>query len=65
MGCSYIGSTVNLVELCRVFQNEFHNGIPNVAVWRVLRKCLHLKAYKLSVVQHLNTRYTVTFGILL
>jgi hypothetical protein len=29
-------------------------GIPNVIVWRVLRKRLHLKAYKLSVVQHLK-----------
>ena len=28
-------------------------GIPNVTVWRVLRKRLHLKAYKLSIVQHL------------
>jgi hypothetical protein len=29
--------------LCRVFQKEFYNGIPNVTVWRVLRKPLHLK----------------------
>jgi hypothetical protein len=29
-------------------------GIPNVSVWRVLRKRLHLKAYKLSTVQHLT-----------
>ncbi|PNF39058.1 hypothetical protein B7P43_G04850, partial [Cryptotermes secundus] len=29
-------------------------GIPNVAVWRVLRKRIHLKAYKLSIVQHLT-----------
>jgi hypothetical protein len=35
----------------RVFQKEPYNDIPNVAVWRVLRKRLHLKAYKLSVVQ--------------
>jgi hypothetical protein len=34
-----------------VFQKELHNGIPNVGVWRVLRKRLHLKAYKLSIVQ--------------
>jgi hypothetical protein len=26
-------------------------SIPNVTVWRVLRKHLHLKAYKLSIVQ--------------
>ncbi|PNF19367.1 hypothetical protein B7P43_G06707 [Cryptotermes secundus] len=29
-------------------------GNPNVTVWRVLRKSLHLKAYKLSIVQHLT-----------
>ncbi|PNF27089.1 hypothetical protein B7P43_G08552 [Cryptotermes secundus] len=29
-------------------------GIPNVTVWRVLRKRLHLKSYKLSIVQHLT-----------
>jgi hypothetical protein len=33
------------------FQKELYNGIPNVTVWRVLRKRLHLKAYKLSTVQ--------------
>jgi hypothetical protein len=31
----------------RAFQKELYNGISNVSVWRVLRKCLHLKAYKL------------------
>jgi hypothetical protein len=55
------------------------NGIPNVTVWRVLLKRVHLEAYKLSIVQHLerqidytasslyfrNTRHTVTFGIAL
>jgi hypothetical protein len=30
------------------------NGIPNVTVWRVLRECIHLKAYKLSIVKHLG-----------
>jgi hypothetical protein len=30
---------------------EFYNGIPNITVWRVLRKRLHLKAYKLSAVE--------------
>jgi hypothetical protein len=29
-------------------------GIPNVTVWGVLRKRLRLKAYKLSIVQHLT-----------
>jgi hypothetical protein len=43
--------------LYRVFQKELYNGIPNVTVWRVLRKRLHLKAYKLSTVQGV-----VTFG---
>jgi hypothetical protein len=35
----------------RVFQKELYNGIANVTVWRVLRKRLHLKAYKLSIMQ--------------
>jgi hypothetical protein len=38
----------------RAFQKELYNGIPNV-VWRVLRKRLHLKACKLSIVQHSAT----------
>jgi hypothetical protein len=29
-------------------------GIPNVTVWRVLRKLLHLKADKLSVAQYVE-----------
>jgi hypothetical protein len=33
-----------------VFQKNLCNGIPT-AVWRVLRKRLHSKAYKLSIVQ--------------
>jgi hypothetical protein len=37
-----------------VFQNELYNGIPDVTVWRLLRKRLHLKAYKLSIVQRLE-----------
>jgi hypothetical protein len=32
-----------------VFQKELYNGIPYVTVWRVLRKRLHLEAYKLSI----------------
>jgi hypothetical protein len=32
-------------------KKELHNGIPNVTVWRVLQKHIHLKAYKLSIVQ--------------
>jgi hypothetical protein len=38
----------------RTFKNQFYNGIRDVTVWRVLRKRLHLKAYKLSIVQHLE-----------
>jgi hypothetical protein len=34
-----------------VLQKELYNGITNVAVWRVLRKRLRLKAYKLSIIQ--------------
>jgi hypothetical protein len=30
---------------------KFYNGIPNVTLWRVLRKRLHLKAYKISIFQ--------------
>jgi hypothetical protein len=29
-----------------MFRKELYNGIPNVTMWRVLRKFLHLKAYK-------------------
>jgi hypothetical protein len=38
---------------CRVFRKVLSNGIPNVTVRRVLRKLLHLKAYKLSNAQYL------------
>jgi hypothetical protein len=34
-----------------MFQKELYNGIPNVIVWRGLRKRLYLKAYKLSIIQ--------------
>jgi hypothetical protein len=36
-------------EIYKVFRKELYNGIPNFAVWRVLRKSLHLKVYKRSV----------------
>jgi hypothetical protein len=39
----------------RLFKKELYNNIPNATVWRVLRKRLHLKAYKQSVVQPLET----------
>jgi predicted GTPase len=37
----------------------FRNSFTTVTVWRVLRKRLHLKAYKLSIVQHLMDADTV------
>jgi hypothetical protein len=40
-----------------MFQKELYSEIPNVAVWPVLRKHLHLKVYKLSIVQHLRTYF--------
>jgi hypothetical protein len=40
--------------LYRVFQKELYHGMPNVTLWRVLRKRLHSKAYKLFIVQHLE-----------
>jgi hypothetical protein len=39
-----------VVEVYRVFRKELYSGIPNVTMWRVLRKRLHLKAYKLAIV---------------
>jgi hypothetical protein len=38
---------------CKVFQKELYNDISNVTVWRLSRKRLHLKEYKLSIVKHL------------
>jgi hypothetical protein len=32
---------------------ELYNNIRNATVWRVLRKCLHVKAYNLSIVQRI------------
>jgi hypothetical protein len=39
------------LTIFKVFQKELYNCIPNVSAWRVLRKYLHLKTYKLSIVQ--------------
>jgi hypothetical protein len=33
-------------------KKELYSDIPNVAVWRMLRKHLHLNEYKLYIVQH-------------
>jgi hypothetical protein len=37
-----------------VFKKILYNGIPNIAVWRMLRKRLRLKSYELSIVQHVE-----------
>jgi hypothetical protein len=51
-GLLRLTETIILITLkYNVFQKELYNGIPNVSVWRVSRKPLHLKAYKLSIVQ--------------
>jgi hypothetical protein len=42
-----------------VIQEELYNGTPNLTVWRVLRKHLHLKVYKLSIVQSVNVFVTL------
>jgi hypothetical protein len=47
-----------------MFQKELYNGIPNVTVWRVLRKHLHLKAYKLSIVQGAEQRIGITLPLI-
>jgi hypothetical protein len=55
----------------RIFQKELYNGIPNVAMWRVIRRRLHLKTYKLSTVQGVpvievlrdQTNYVVIFAL--
>jgi hypothetical protein len=38
-------------ESTACLKNELYNGNPNATVRRVLRKPLHLKAYKLSIVE--------------
>jgi hypothetical protein len=42
---------VNVKNNITMFQKGLSSGNPNVTVWRVLWKWLHLKAYKLSIVQ--------------
>jgi hypothetical protein len=44
----------------KVFQKERYNDIPNVTVWRVLRKLLCLKACKLSTFQHIERYFFFT-----
>jgi hypothetical protein len=44
----------------RVFQKELYNSIPNVTIWRVLRKGSHLKAYKLSISERLEWHIVCT-----
>jgi hypothetical protein len=45
------------MQVYRVFKKELYNGILNVTVWRVLRKDLHLQAFKLSIVQGVKRCY--------
>jgi hypothetical protein len=33
---------------------NLYSAIPNVTAWTVLRKRLNLKAYKISIVEHLE-----------
>jgi hypothetical protein len=51
------GEETLCTALYMVFQKELYNDIPNVTVWRVLRKVLHLKAYKLSIFQGVERFY--------
>jgi hypothetical protein len=46
-------TTLPRVPTHKVFQKELYNGIPNVSVWRVLRKRLYLKEYKLYMIDTL------------
>jgi hypothetical protein len=45
------------------FKKELYNGIPNVAVWRVLRKRLHLKACKRDALSGLLFNFAVRYAI--
>jgi hypothetical protein len=49
--CSILKNTSLNVFYVTGVSKELYSGIPNVNVWRVLRKLLHLKAYRLSIVQ--------------
>jgi hypothetical protein len=56
---------VSKSSLYRMLQKQLYNGISNITVWRVLRRRLHLEAYKLSIVQHLEPSWIpVTFWFL-
>jgi hypothetical protein len=46
----------DIVRICYAgcFKKGLYKGIPKVTVWRVLRKRLHLKAYKRSIILHLK-----------
>jgi hypothetical protein len=41
------------------FKKSFTMGLQMLAVWRVLRKCLHLRAYKVSIVHHVQPPWTM------
>jgi hypothetical protein len=52
--CSFHEANPACVYIIHGVSKEFYNGIPNITVWRVLRKRLTLKAYKLLIVQCLE-----------
>jgi hypothetical protein len=47
---SCAGRKVRLMSY-RLFKKERYNDITNVTVWTMLRKCLHLRVYELSIVE--------------
>jgi hypothetical protein len=50
--CSFGKShTVDIQPVVQDVSKGLYNGILDVAVWRVLRKRLSLKAFKLSIIQ--------------
>jgi hypothetical protein len=56
------------IVLYRIFQKKIYNDIPNVNVWRALRKGLQLKEYKLPLFQDIEqwlvcTPLTVNFFV--
>jgi hypothetical protein len=51
VSCGLSNYNICVMErLHKVFRKEFYIGIPNVTMWRVLWKRLHLKTCKVSIV---------------
>jgi hypothetical protein len=60
---SHIWRAAGSFEQYMVFKKELYNGIPNVTVWRVLRKRLRLKVYKrLMIFMPLSVNIFVTLA---